>query len=137
MKTGYRYVYAKPKGNPTLAICMRRYIVQELKTLVVVVDNAVGEVDQQLGEAALRGRIVAENRGEGGIAKRLGEALPEGLAGASIVTETIFESAFVSRIGREYWGAHRRKQRTTCFKSLAVCCSTSWLTMLLRTVPTA
>lgn len=65
---------------------MHRYIVQELKTLVVVVDNAVGEVDQELGEAALRSGIVAEDRGESGITKRLWEALAEGLAGASIVT---------------------------------------------------
>jgi len=32
---------------------------------------------------------------------------------------------------------YRRKQRTTCFSSLAVCCSTNCDTMLLNTVPTA
>lgn len=53
----------------------------------VVVDNAVGEVDQELGEAALRGSIVAEDGGESSVTKWLWETLAKGLASASVVAE--------------------------------------------------
>lgn len=53
----------------------------------VVVDNAVGEVDQELGEAALRGSIVAQDRGECSVTKRLWETLAKSLACARVVAE--------------------------------------------------
>ncbi len=56
--------------------------------MLVVVDYAVREVDQELGEASLSGRIVAKHRGEGGVAKWLWETLAESLAGASIVAQS-------------------------------------------------
>lgn len=81
---------------------MHRYILQELKTLVgVVVDNAVGQVDQQLGEAALRSSIVAEDGGESGVTKRLWETLAKSLACSSVVAEAIYESAFAAHIKRQ------------------------------------
>ena len=33
--------------------------------------------------------------------------------------------------------AYLKKHLTTCLRSLTVCCSTNWLTILLKTVPTA
>jgi hypothetical protein len=39
------------------------------------VRNIIREIDEKLCKAALRGRIVAEYRGESGIAKWFGEAL--------------------------------------------------------------
>lgn len=50
--------------------------------------NIIGQVDQQLSEAAFRGSIVAKYGGEGGIAERLGEALPEGFAGSGVIAES-------------------------------------------------
>lgn len=55
--------------------------------MLVVIDYAVGKVDQELGEAALGGRVVAEHRGERRIAEWLRETLAESFAGASIVAE--------------------------------------------------
>lgn len=51
------------------------------------VDDGVGEIDEKLGQAPLSRGIVAEHRGEGGVAQGLGQALAEGLTGAGIVTE--------------------------------------------------
>lgn len=38
----------------------------------VGLDDVVGEIDEKLGEAPLCGSVVTEDRGEGGVAKRLG-----------------------------------------------------------------
>lgn len=51
-------------------------------------DDVVGEVDEELGEAPLGRGIVAQDRGEGGVAEWVREALAQSLAGASIVTES-------------------------------------------------
>lgn len=53
----------------------------------VGVYNIVGEVDEQLGETPLGCGVVSEDRGECGISKRLGKALPKGFAGSGIVAE--------------------------------------------------
>lgn len=55
--------------------------------VVCSVDDVVGEVDQQLGEAALSGRIVAKYRRESGIPKGLRKALTQSLASASIIAQ--------------------------------------------------
>jgi hypothetical protein len=47
-----------------------------------------------LCEAAFSGGIVTENRGEGGIAKRLGKTLAKGLASTRVVAKTTFESVY-------------------------------------------
>jgi hypothetical protein len=39
------------------------------------VGNIIREIDEKLCKATLRGRIVAEYRGEGSVAKRFGETL--------------------------------------------------------------
>lgn len=102
MKTGYRYVYAKPKEIPTLAMCMHRYMLQESKTLMgVVVDDAVGQINEELRKTALRGRVVAEDRGECGVAEWLRKALSKSLTGASIVTETTHEVSFCAFSDKE------------------------------------
>lgn len=49
----------------------------------------VGQVDEQLGEAALGGGVVAQHRREGVVAQRLGQALPEGFAGAGVIAQSI------------------------------------------------
>lgn len=54
----------------------------------VCIRRGLGQVDQQLHEAALGRSIVAQHVGEGGIAERLGEALAQGLASASVVAQT-------------------------------------------------
>ena len=71
-------------------------------------DDVVGEVDEELGETPLGRGIVAQDRGEGGVAERIREALAQSLAGASIVTESaaplkrleIFRSVLVE-VGRK------------------------------------
>jgi hypothetical protein len=63
-------------------------LVHEL-LVVCCVHDVVGKVDEQLSKAALGGRIVAQNRREGGIAERLGQALAERLASASVVAQAI------------------------------------------------
>lgn len=49
--------------------------------------GVLGQVDEELGEAALGSGVVAENSGEGLVPQGLREALSEGLAGAGIVAE--------------------------------------------------
>lgn len=50
--------------------------------------NAVGEVDEELCEAAFCGGVVAENGGEGGVAERLGETLSEGFASTGVIAQS-------------------------------------------------
>ena len=50
-------------------------ILQKSEAVLVVIDNAIGEVDQQLGKAALGCGVVAKNRREGGIAEWFWETL--------------------------------------------------------------
>jgi hypothetical protein len=112
------------------------------------VRNVIREIDQKLSETTFRGRIIAQDRRKGGIAKRLGEALTESLASPVVIAETGSNRSADGNAWRRKAAAngtpridpevtHRRKQRTTCLSSLTVCCSTSCVTMLLRTVPTA
>lgn len=51
--------------------------------------DVVGEVDQELGEAAFRGSIVPQDRRKGGVAKRFGETLAKCLTGAGVVGESV------------------------------------------------
>lgn len=57
--------------------------------LVVRSIDIVREIDEQLGEAALRRGVVTEDRGESGIAKRLRKALAQSFAGARVVTQAL------------------------------------------------
>ncbi len=50
-------------------------------------DYIIGEVDEKLGQAALGGGIVSEDRREGRIAEGFGKALSEGLASTGVVAE--------------------------------------------------
>ena len=52
------------------------------------IDYIIREVDAKLGQAALGGGIVSEDRGEGGVTERLGEALPKGLTSTGVVAES-------------------------------------------------
>jgi hypothetical protein len=63
-------------------------LVHEL-LVVRCVHDVVGKVNEKLCKAALSGRIVPQNRGEGGIAERLGQTLAERLASASVVAQAI------------------------------------------------
>ena len=49
--------------------------------------DIIGKVDQELGEAALGCSVIAEDRGERGIAKGLGEALTESFTSAGVVAQ--------------------------------------------------
>ena len=51
--------------------------------------DIVREVDQELSETAFRSRIITQNGGEGGIAKRLGEALTKCFTCASVIAQAI------------------------------------------------
>jgi hypothetical protein len=51
--------------------------------------DIVREVDEELCETAFGSRIIAKDRGKGGIAKRLGQALAKSFARTSIVTQTV------------------------------------------------
>ena len=62
-------------------------ILQKSEAVRVVIDNAVGEVDQQLREATLCCGVVTKNGRECGVAKWLWEALAESFAGAGVVAE--------------------------------------------------
>ena len=117
----------------------RPKVVQRPRTLlelvILCVGDCVAKVDEQLGKASFRGGIVAQHVGKRGISKRLWKTLSKGLAGAVIVAQPIqlSDTRLLVR-GRR---AYLRKQRTTCFKRRTVCVSTSPMTMLLKTVPTA
>jgi hypothetical protein len=52
--------------------------------------DIVREVDEELGETAFGSCIVAKDRGEGSIAKRLGQTLAKSFARTSIITQTVF-----------------------------------------------
>ena len=95
--------------------------------------NIIGQVDQQLSEAAFRSGIVAEHRGEGGITEWFGEALPKCFAGSGVIAESrqnvsIFSGEGIRSSSEERISVcptYLRKQRTTCFSRRAVCCSTN------------
>ena len=54
----------------------------------VGLDDVVGEIDEKLGEAPLGGSVVTEDRGEGGVAKRLGQTLAKSLTRSGVVAES-------------------------------------------------
>ncbi len=60
-------------------------------------NDIVRKINQELGEASLGGCVVAEDRGEGSIPKRLRETLAQGLASTSVVTQA---SAMVRQLPR-------------------------------------
>jgi hypothetical protein len=51
------------------------------------IDNVVGEVDQELSKTALGGRVVSQNRREGGVTERLWQALAERFTSAGVVAQ--------------------------------------------------
>lgn len=60
--------------------------------------DVVGQVDEELSQAALGGCVVAEDRRERGIPKRLGETLPQSLSGPAVVAQTM---SALEGVGRE------------------------------------
>lgn len=50
-------------------------------------NDVVREVDEELGEAALGGGVIAQDRGKGCVSERLWKALSKGLAGTGVVTQ--------------------------------------------------
>jgi hypothetical protein len=55
----------------------------------VCVRRRLGQVDEQLDEAALSRGVVAEHVGKGGVTEWLREALAQSLAGASVVAQSV------------------------------------------------
>jgi hypothetical protein len=53
----------------------------------VRVRRSLGQVDEQLDEAALGRGVVTQHVGEGCVAERLGETLAQGLASAGVVAQ--------------------------------------------------
>jgi len=68
-----------------------------MKHLLVAsrLDDVIGEVDQKLSQTALSSGIIAEDRRESGIAKRLRQALAKSLASASVIAQAKQRSAVV------------------------------------------
>lgn len=62
--------------------------VHELR-IVRGVNDIIGQVDQELSETALGSGIITQNGGEGSITQRLGQALAERLASASVVAQPV------------------------------------------------
>jgi hypothetical protein len=58
-----------------------------------VMINIVGEVDQELSEAAFGSSIITKDGGESRISQRLWKTLAESLTSTSIVTQTTIMSA--------------------------------------------
>ncbi len=54
-------------------------------------EGVLRQVDEQLGEAALGGGVVAQDGREGLVAEGLGKALSEGFAGAGVVAKSVWE----------------------------------------------
>lgn len=52
------------------------------------VNDSIREVDEELGEAALGGRIVSQHGRKGGIAERLRKALAKGFPCSSVITQS-------------------------------------------------
>ncbi len=74
-----------------------RSLVSDIRVSGPGVDDVVRQVDEKLGEAALGGSVVTEHRREGRVAEGFGETLPEGLAGAGVITEaTVADRVVVS-----------------------------------------
>ena len=67
---------------------IRSTVMKLLKLIILGVAYGVAQINEELGEASLRSRIVSENVGEGGISKGLREALAEGLTGSVIVAQS-------------------------------------------------
>ena len=57
--------------------------------MLVVVDDAVREINEQLGEATFGGGIVTKDGRESGVTEWLWKTLAKSLARAGIVTEAI------------------------------------------------
>jgi hypothetical protein len=53
------------------------------------VREVIGEVDEELSEAAFGGGVIAEHGREGGIPKGFGQALPQSLPGSAVVAQAI------------------------------------------------
>lgn len=106
--------------------------------------GGIRQIHKKLCKTAFRCGVVSENGRECRVPEWLRQALSESLTRSGIVAQSI-TCQFNSLLGRKMTngilqyqgGTHLRKHLTTCLSSRAVCCSTSWLTMLLRTVPTA
>lgn len=64
-------------------------ILQKSEAVLVVVDDAVREINEQLGKATLSGGIVTKHGREGGVTERLWETLAESFARAGIVAEAM------------------------------------------------
>jgi hypothetical protein len=62
---------------------------QLMKHLLVAsrLDDVIGEINEKLSQAALSSGIIAEDRRERGIAKRLRQALAKSLASASVIAQ--------------------------------------------------
>lgn len=53
------------------------------------IGNVIRQVDQKLGQAALGGCIVAQNRRKCGVSERLRQTLPQCLASSAVVAQSI------------------------------------------------
>lgn len=83
--------------------------------------DVVGEVNEQLRQTALRGRVVAQDWGESRVAEGLREALAKCFACAGVVAESFLRISTRSIGSARLAATHRKKHLTTCFNNLTVC----------------
>jgi hypothetical protein len=80
-------------------VCRCNLLVKHLR-VAARLDDVVGEVDEELGQAALSCGVVAQNRGEGGITERLRKALAKSLASTSIVAQARYMSVAIPSVAK-------------------------------------
>lgn len=96
LKSWYPLAEPESRAFPRHGVASPARRVLQVGEARVRLHDVVREVDQQLGEAALSCRVVAQNGGEGGVAEGFGEALAEGFAGAGVVTQPVYLSVHIS-----------------------------------------
>jgi hypothetical protein len=103
----------------------KEVVMFELDALVISrrFNHVIREVDEELGKAAFGSRVISKDRGECGISEGFGEALSQGFPGSSIIAKAVSKLAEANELDHRV--PYRKKHRTTCLRSLAVCCSTN------------
>lgn len=90
-RAGVRRV-AEPRRSPARA----RSLQPELADAGL--EGVLRQIDEQLGEAALGGGVVAEDGREGLVAEGLGETLSERFASARVIAESVWETWLVWKL---------------------------------------
>lgn len=147
IKTGYRYFYAKPKMKSretclgSVIVCVVNYSTFEQRVCrfhICWLPEDSTTLSDRLIKSWVRHRLVAASsrRTEEKVASRRGSGrhCRSASRARALSLSLLWISIDQTKLRTN---AYLKKQRTTCFSSLAVCCSTNCETILLSTVPTA